>query len=127
MSLLQYWSIEGYTLRSNFNGFDNVVASIQWSLTTQYQSGSSVINGYAMLGAPGPTFIAESDLTEEMMMGWLMDSLGTEQRKKYEYDGIQQAAGLTNPDIEWKRPSWMPPMPPPGPAPSLVDVASTST
>lgn len=116
MAINQYWAIEGYTIRENFNGYTNVVSSIQWSLTTEYESGRSVINGYAMLGAPQGQFIAESDLTEQLLMQWLKDSIGSEQVKRYENDGVQQAAGLVNPVVDWKRPSWMPPLPPPGEA-----------
>ena len=60
---------------------DGVVYSVRFTVAAADGTYSSSVNGYVPLEAPaeGAPFIPYAELTEEVVIGWAKDALGTEQ------------------------------------------------
>jgi hypothetical protein len=100
MAIEKTWSIAKMDCLSEAAGVHNVVSAIQWRLT-----GTDGINSCEIIGginAPinfDEPLVPYSDLTEELVIGWVKDTMGAEQVASYESAIDKHIADIVNPPI----------------------------
>jgi hypothetical protein len=84
MAITKTWTIEGVTVLTNLFELQNVIRTINWKLTVQNDGGNSTppqivyVNGSVTLALPEQTtFVPYETLTEEQMISWVKEELGS--------------------------------------------------
>lgn len=99
------WKINRLDCSPLENGLENVVKVAHWTLTATDENGvsSSISNSYPFQGATSNSFINYSDLTEEVVSGWLQNSLDTGFLYKKLSDEIlsQYQPPIISPPLPW--------------------------
>jgi hypothetical protein len=94
------WNIEQLNCKPSFDGKTNVVETIHWRLNgVDNDYTASVYGSQNVTYKAGNPFTDYNNLTEEVVIAWLKDSLGAEQVATYKARVEAQLEDLKNPTV----------------------------
>lgn len=93
------WTITSIAVRPALLEFANVVSLVDWNFSVTANGRTSTTYGTVQLGEPGPEFIAVNDLTQDQVITWVKDSLGSYAVSQLESRVTNEALNLSTPEI----------------------------
>jgi len=82
--MIQYtWCVRGLTTERSYDGLEDFVNAAQWQLTATddgtLHSAWTADTWQTFIPDPAQPYIARSELTDDLVMGWIQAALGPEQ------------------------------------------------
>ena len=107
MAVTYTWTFNPLDVKLSDDGMTNVVYNVNWRLVGTDGAYSASMYGSVGVPAPSPAaFTPYDQLTEDMVQGWVVDALGTEQVALYEQGIANQIALQQNPVDASLPPPW---------------------
>ena len=107
MAVTYTWVFDPLDVKLSDDGLTNVVYNVNWRLIGT--DGVYSDDVYGVVGVPAPSsdaFTPYDQLTQEIVQGWVVDALGTEQVASYETSIAAQIALQQNPVDASLPPPW---------------------
>lgn len=100
MTITNTWTLVQMDAYPEEGGETDVVFNVHWTLAgTDGTYSGSVYGSQAVSTDPDAPFTPYADLTEEQVVGWVQNAMGTEQVAAYEANVAQQIADQINPPV----------------------------
>lgn len=100
MAITNTWAVVQMDAYPEADGEQDVVFNVHWTLTgTDGTYNGSVYSSQGVSLDPTAPFTPYADLTQDQVIGWVQDAMGTEQVAAYEASVAQQIADQANPPV----------------------------
>lgn len=106
MAITYTWSFPALDVRYSEGGYDNVVQAVHWSYAANEGNFYENNVGCTPLPFPTGTFINYSDLTPEIVQGWVEGALGEEAVLEMQAQLAERIALKANPVGTTEPPPW---------------------
>ena len=101
------WKVEQLLVRPVLDTMTDVVSEVQWGCSYELPEGIGAVHGWIKLNIPtDQSFVAFDNLTEEMVISWVKDTLGSVRVTEIEIAAIHQAQNIVNPDQTARELPW---------------------
>jgi len=97
--IVKKWSVTNISARPTLLEFSSVVSVIDWSFSVTAYDRTATTYGSVQLGEPTSAFIDISQLTEEIAISWVKNSLGSAKVNELEIAVTNQAINLSMPEL----------------------------
>jgi hypothetical protein len=78
------WSVIKIEANRDYNGYENVVRSVNWMLIADLDGNKKPLAGQTILSDPSDPFIEFSLLTEQDVLNWVFQTIGPDKKNKLE-------------------------------------------
>jgi hypothetical protein len=102
------WNITDMAVRPTLMGFTDVVSVVNWSFSVTAYDRTSTTYGTSQLSEPGPEFIAASDLTQDQVITWVKNYMGSDAVNQIESRVTNEALNLSMPGLVAVPLPWVP-------------------
>lgn len=94
--IIQWWTIKELRVLPEYNGHQQVVASVQWMQATQTSGSQSLNYGWSHLPLPNPgdSFVPYDQLTREQLVEWAQELHDPRQLYEWAAESIRQVANM---------------------------------
>lgn len=100
MLITNTWTVAALECYPEHEGQPNVVFTAHWRLSgTDGEHAAGVYGSQGLTLDPEAEFVAFDDLTEEAVIGWVKDAMGTEAVEAHEANVAAQIGILANPPV----------------------------
>lgn len=100
MAITYYWEFPSMDVAPSVDGLTNVVRVVNWNYVatdgTRYQN----MPGFSPIPGPSGTFINYSDLTPQIVTGWVETAIGTKKLSEMKAELANRIALAVKPPIE---------------------------
>jgi hypothetical protein len=108
MNNIYTWQINALNCIPSENGQNNIVSNIHWNVYgTDSVNQATAYGTQPLKYTAGTPFIDYSNLTQDIVIGWLKDAMGTEQVTSIQTSLDNQLANLANPPIVTPHLPWV--------------------
>lgn len=107
MAIEYKWEFPTLDVVYNKDGFQNVVQTIHWIYTAIDGDYTAYLYGTVGLPSPGQPFISYSDLTGEIVQGWVKSVLGEDKVNEMSLSLAGNIASQKNPKSGSMSPPWV--------------------
>jgi hypothetical protein len=102
------WSIKSLECYPEKDGFTDVVFNVYWCLSGDDSNNKAQISCQSSISLDKhSTYIPFEDLTEEIIVNWVIETLGEDEVEKFKLMVNNQLLKKANPVVMTKRPPWV--------------------